>query len=526
MLGGWDHSATLSAMRIAPGLEDSRELDRFDFAVRQQVPNSGLEALREMGAPENAMARLVEIEEWRALKLNARDWAARVNGWARSELVAEALDEAAEALDAVAEIGIDEYWRAVKAVLRLKPLRTKDGRRNVVYVLSAHEARQWVLPVVFVCGMVEKHFPQFHRQDPFFPDATRRSLNANGVRVRTAEQFERDERALFESAVTRGTISVTLTLPEFDARGDRNLPSLFVENFLLPIESARPVRPLARGIPVASAWVSETPARLDYVREKTARVSPTALESFLQCPFQYYAGRFLRLLGAPGRPEERLDFLTQGGIVHKVLATWWNERQDIGNLFEEVFAREAEEKHIPISYQTERARNAMLDDLRKFEANDSWPRGEYESRTELEFEFPLNESVAIRGKIDRLDVGRDGRAVVIDYKYSNAQRTKAKLENENLLQAPLYLMAAERSFGFTPGGMYYVGIKGSLEYAQWEAAGAWAEKATERTLRVVEEIRGGRVEVSPADTDNCRFCDVRDICRVETRQAVAIAESA
>ena len=48
------------------------------------------------------------------------------------------------------------------------------------------------------------------------------------------------------------------------------------------------------------------------------------------------------------------------------------------------------EKHIPISYQTERARNAMLDDLRKFAADRQWPRADYQSRTEEKFEFPLD----------------------------------------------------------------------------------------------------------------------------------------
>ena len=55
-------------------------------------------------------------------------------------------------------------------------------------------------------------------------------------------------------------------------------------------------------------------------------------------------------------------------------STWWNTRQDIGTLFEDVFQRHAQEKNIPISYQTERARNAMLQDLRKFAADDDWPR--------------------------------------------------------------------------------------------------------------------------------------------------------
>jgi hypothetical protein len=31
----------------------------------------------------------------------------------------------------------------------------------------------------------------------------------------------------------------------------------------------------------------------------------------------------------------------------------------------------------------------------------------------------------------------------------------------------------------------------------------------------VEEIRLGRVEILPADRDSCRFCDAKDICRIE-----------
>ena len=35
-----------------------------------------------------------------------------------------------------------------------------------------------------------------------------------------------------------------------------------------------------------------------------------------------------------------------------------------------------------------------------------------------------------------------------------------------------------------------------------------------RTLQAMHEIRAGRVEVAPAKPANCRFCDCRDICRV------------
>jgi ATP-dependent helicase/DNAse subunit B len=397
--------------------------------------------------------------------------------------------------------------------VRLTRLHPRDSRRNVVNVLSAPEARQWVLPVVYVCGLVEKQFPQFHRQDPFFPDAARRWLNAAGVRVRTAAQFEEEERALFDTAVTRATLSVVLTYPEFDGRGDRNLPSLFLEAFAIPAEESVTVRPAPRlTLGPAGSGEIRAPRLLEEIGTKSARLSPSGLEAFLQCPFQYFGGRMLRLKSPPARPEERLDFLTQGNIVHEVLKEWWTDRREIGSVFEDVFARVAAAKGILISYQTERARNQMLDDLRRFEAVAEGAAPEVFS--EKEFEYALD-GVTISGKIDRIDVV-DGSATVIDYKYSNATNTKAKISNESLLQAPLYLLAAERTLGYRAAGMYYLGLKGGVERADWPVVAGWEKRAEERTLGIVAEIRSGRVEVRPTDADKCRFCDVRDVCRVET----------
>jgi ATP-dependent helicase/DNAse subunit B len=383
---------------------------------------------------------------------------------------------------------------------------------------------------VYVCGMVEKQFPQFHPQEPFFPETARRSLNAAGVRVRTAGQFEREERVLFDSAVTRATLAVTLTYPEFDGRGERNLPSMYLESLLVPRQSARAVRRAPRRQPHPRRPVEIRDTRLlDYIRERTASLSASRLESFLQCPYQSFARQLLRLNAPPLRPDRRLDwnFLRQGDIVHAVLARWWNEGGDIGAVFEEEFARVADAKNIPTSYQTERVRNAMLLDLLQFAANDEWDRGAYrESRSELAIEFPLTESVAIRGKIDRLDVTADGRAVVVDYKYSNAQNLKARLESEDLLQAPLYLMAAQRQFGLTPAAMYYVGLKAKVEYAEWEKPEDWEAQTIRKTLEIVDEMRTGRIEIAPADPDKCRYCDARNICRVETDAAAAMAEGA
>jgi ATP-dependent helicase/DNAse subunit B len=548
MLGGWDHAQTLKVVRLAPRFADSNVMDRFDFAVREQIPNAGLGALKALLAETPDAERLMRliddlgaIEEWRSFEMAPKDWAARFRMLrnlfrpdARSLGVSlpvteldEALDEAAVALEARA-MGIEDFWRAVKSVLRLKPLRLADGRRNVVQVLSAEEARQWVLPVVFVCGMVEKQFPRFHPQDPFFPDAARCQLNAAGIRVRTAAEFEREERALFEQAISRATMLTTLSYPEFDGRGERTLPSLYLEGLALAAEESRAVRPRPRYPgPLRGPAEIRSPVLLEFLRGKTAKLSPTDLESFLQCPFQFFGRRTLRLKAPPARPQDRLDFLTQGNIVHEVLAAWWALQGDVAPLFESVFERYVEAERIPSGYHTERLRNAMLDDLRGFAADGQWPRGDFQSRMEEKFAFRLDESIEISGKIDRLDTAPDGRAYVIDYKYSNAQNTKDKLKDENLLQAPLYLMAAEETFKVKPAGMFYVGIKGGVVYAGWnEIPEGWLERKKEQTLEVVAQIRAGRVESTPAKPEKCRYCDFRDVCRVEAGEAEALVEGA
>jgi RecB family exonuclease len=132
------------------------------------------------------------------------------------------------------------------------------------------------------------------------------------------------------------------------------------------------------------------------------------------------------------------------------------------------------------------------------------------------FEFDLTENIRIAGKIDRLDIAPDGAVYVTDYKYSRAQTAKGRRDDENLLQAPLYAMAAERVLGMRPAAMHYVALKGAIEEIGWDAPfpAGFFERAVEKTVGAVEEIRAGRVEAAPANRDKCRFCDYRDICRV------------
>jgi hypothetical protein len=324
----------------------------------------------------------------------------------------------------------------------------------------------------------------------------------------------------------------TLSYPESNPRGESNLPSIFLEDFVTPPRDAPAIAPRPRfprdprqPRPIARASL------LHALVEKTSHVSPTSLESYLQCGFQYFGRQTLKLETRPPRPDQRLDFMLQGNIVHSVLARWWVEGGDIATVFGEAFESALEELRIPSAYHTERLRNAMLDDLLAFAADTQWPRRQFRSRIEEKIYYTLGEDTEMRGKIDRLDEAADGRAFVFDYKYSNPQNTRKKLDDERLLQAPLYLMGAAEQFGVTPAGVFYIGLKGGVEYAGWSDAGElgaqpmpenWFARARERARLAVEEIRGGRIEVKPADRDQCRFCQCRDVCRIEVPMAEVV----
>ena len=532
MLAGWEHAQTLAVVRLAPGIAS----DTFDFAVRKALPGIGLAALKTIAAEaEPSVAALLEsyesFETWRTLTASPTGWATHLRSLrglfrppqpdpatfdaalgrgqaAALDLFEEALDEAARALPE-RSIPLSEFWRAVNSVLRLTPLRVDDRRRNAVHVLGAHEARQWQLPVAFVCGLVEKQFPKFHTQDPFFPETARLQLQRAGIRLRTAADFEAEERFLFDWAITRATEVLTLSYPRFDARGQQNLRSLFLESVSATPAAWQAVHPQTGREPDRSRSLASAVTSADLLpvlANRHLRFRTTALEAYQQCPFQFFGRHTLRLEAAPPRPEQRLDFrdfLNAGNIVHDVLAAMHRDDRPLEEIFARVFRRHCEKLRVIPGYRTEAVRQRMLADLRTLLEDPNWA-GDFDTRPEEKFVYPLTPDIDISGRIDRIDIAPDGAAVIIDYKYSGAQNTRNRVTDENLFQPQLYVLAAERVLGLRVSGMFYWGLKGGVQRKGWSEPfpPGWREQAIETIIRIAGEIRAGRIEPRPADPTN------------------------
>ena len=568
MLGGWDHAQTLTVMKLAPGAGASAPMDSFDFEVRKRIPGKGLELLRLLAVEHPGedqrlrwlLERLPELDAWRTLSLKPADWVERMGSlcalyrpaqphdrvphdtalnWrlqARALIAWDAAAaEAASVFDAVSKVSLEKFWQAMKTVLRLTPLRILDQRHNVVHVFSAYEARQWELLVVFVCGLVEGQFPRYHAPDPFLSEPIRRGLKASGTRIRTSDDVDLEEQFLFDSALSRATASLVLSYPKNDSRGEQNLPSLFLDP-AEPVTATQAVRVLVvQPEPAVAPLIHSTDA-LQLLIEKHAEVKPTALESYLQCPFQFFGRYTLRLKGRPSRPEDRLDFRVRGTIVHDVIAKWLSTREPLDDIFERVFRETTQKEFIPAGYKTELLRSQMEADLRRFSETDVWPAG-HQSQSEIKCLFQLEGGLKVSCRVDRLLQSVDGRAFVIDYKYSK-KKVSEYTGNKNLLQGPLYWLAAERGLKLQPAGMYYCSLRDRVEYGGWgeqlgsARAGAieaftpeWLSAAVERGMRAAGEIAAGRIAPSPSDISQCRYCDLKDVCRYAVAE-MAIAEEA
>jgi ATP-dependent helicase/DNAse subunit B len=542
MLAGWDHATMLAAIRMpVSGLGANPLGDELDFAWRDRLPAVGLPL-------PAGLENIAALEVWRRERLEPQEWVGRLKALRallpppiigaedrnqvtvlRSTSAAlaafdDVLDGAAAALDGSGRCSLAAFWKQVETAMALEPLRLPDARRNVVHVMDAYEARQWELHVVFVCGLMERHFPQYHREDAILGDAARRRAGLD-----TASDRQSGERFLFELASTRATEETILSYPRFDEQGEDTLPSFFLDGEL-PGVNGGPIVPRVQ--PDAGVGrASGDPRHIEYC-PKT--LSPTGIESFLQCPFQFFASKTLRLKRRPAIPRDRLDVLLQGNILHRALAEWTRAPLLGSAILDQVFEEECDRRKVPEGYRTEAVRLELMRNFRGFLEDSQFGLG-WSTRVEEQFSYPLNPLVNVTGRIDRLDVGPGNQALVIDYKYSAGNKIKERVDDTgdgHLVQGGLYLAAAARAFKLHPVAMLFCGLKKDVTWDGWhvsvpgldslgkactrEALREMIDDAEKAAIRAHESIASGEMSVRPADPRKCRWCDFCDICRVES----------
>lgn len=278
------------------------------------------------------------------------------------------------------DLSWEEWVALLRLVLDETGIPIEEERHQGVQVLDAMTARGRTVRALFMLGMNEKLFPRYVREDPFLRDRQRVVLESTlGYKIDEKLAGHEEELLLFEllsrSATNRlylsyqradeagrvmapsGFISLALRDSRFIGKQEEQVPRRLTQRIseqpsiqgLLPAEElalscllqshdAQPVLeamgrdwPLVeQGLATLNIIERASPELGPFdgmvgvegaaaVTAKARSFSPTALERYATCPFQYFAEKVLRLEPVRRLQPDHLPPLTIGTLVHESL---------------------------------------------------------------------------------------------------------------------------------------------------------------------------------------------------------------
>jgi ATP-dependent helicase/DNAse subunit B len=450
-------------------------------------------------------------------------------------------------------------------------------RRGLVAVLEPLQLRARRVRALFLAGLQEGVFPLRARPQPLLGERERARLAvASGLLLGQQEDVLAAERYLFYAVLSRPQEQLTLSWHETDDDAGPLSRSLFVDDVcdlfderLSELRERRALgaldgaRSRAEAGPAAQGNLSEERV-LAGLRDRVW--SGTSLEKWIGCPVSWFVERLL----APERFEPDPEPVVRGGLAHLALnETLEGLRRETGSarvtpgnlglarrlMHASLDAAEADPRR-RISVSPERAvavARSLRADLERYLEHaagienslvplelelgfgfDDPRAGDHGEPSELPA-FELGGGVKLRGRIDRIDVGPDGEAVVIDYKAKNATAGE-KWVRERTLQVALYMQAAEQLLGRRVVGGLYQPLSGKdlrargVLLADHDAAGDCvktdridAEALDELLAEVLDTARAAAGEAAQgalqARPESCGFggrgCRYPTICRCE-----------
>jgi hypothetical protein len=425
---------------------------------------------------------------------------------------------------------------------------------------------------VFVCGLQDGEFPRRPVPEAFLSDEDRRGLaSASGLRLPLHEDVLDRERSLFYAAVSRPEDVLFLSWRSSDEEGEPLAPSVFLDDvralFTDALWEERGTRLLAdvtwapRDAPTphelrrayAAAATDPEPAPLAAPATGTVlgllagrEAEPArGLEAFAGCGTKWLIEQLLR----PDRTEPDPEPLRRGSLAHAVLErtlVLLRERTGSARIAPERLDAALSALHDALRERAggaESARERAL--LRGLEADlERYVRTEAEcgagyEPTVLEWSFGgaddehgplrLSDGVLVTGRVDRVDVGPGGAAVVRDYKGRTAVGG-SKWGDELQLQVALYLLAVRELLGLDPvAGLYQplvgrkLGARGLVrddvpgrytrtDLVDADGFAAGLEHARELAERTAADLHAGRIGPCPERCSN-RGCRYPGICR-------------
>jgi RecB family exonuclease len=452
--------------------------------------------------------------------------------------------------------------------------------------------------ISFIPRLVEGHIPQITSERLFFGEMENWGETSDSIFDEIFEGPEEKlirETDLFNSVLQKTVKTSIATHSVIDHSGNETIQSSFLDNIgqSTPIDispeilSQRKTRSFEKRLQNAIAIEKERfrahpghPQHHGIIMDAQVKrmlrnrftetaMSPTSLERYAECPFQFFVEKVLNL-----KPEEEItpDILPKdrGTIIHALLERFY---RDYIGAFKAAIHEPTKEKEITSivdklvdqvflehasligyaspsldAYQRRAVKTLALQviKLELYLARDvpqpllpeknEWCFGEG-NVPPLEVKVPEDTPVKIKGRVDRIDTSEDKRSfAVTDFKTgSQVNSVKKQIADGLHLQLPLYVEATRRLLmpDAEPLGGILLGVQQSekkhgflkkfyndVHYSLSKRLStlldneAWSEllqSALAFTGKYAAAIRQGYFPVKPHKCND--YCDYKDICR-------------
>jgi len=238
------------------------------------------------------------------------------------------------------------------------------------------------------------------------------------------------------------------------------------------------------------------------------KLSASAMKTYEQCPRKYF---FTYIEKAPKKEWDHFDL---GNLCHKALEVFHKiymeegtNKGSLSKLMKHAFTeartslgKKLEDKMIEEAY------NLLMGYLK----NVSKSGMPLVKGVESAFTFKIREDILIRGFIDRLDVIKDGRFHIVDYKTT---KNEYYLEPFQLLIYGLWL---RQEFGNIDSyKASYVLLRHNSKYKEYEFNAFDLDKTEKQVISYAEKIGTENTWV-PVPSKLCNWCDFKEICPAHT----------
>ncbi len=457
----------------------------------------------------------------------------------------------------------------LRPILTFKRYRLRTRHRNVISIIDPSSYRGMTFDTVIMLGVVHHHYPHYLQEHLFLKDNERRWLKKEkGITLPTRNDYYTEAEYFFFNILYSEATNIYISTYRYADNGKTVMPSFYLDTFsanhfiwiseqewnshyyndtdynIAQIIVQCSLEPNTGFNPTTHPSLFSTTSQ--QILKKITTFSPSALEIYAACPFQFLIQRLIQ----PIQIEDPLSPKNCGNFLHDVLYRFMTLLQtkniayrSINQLqilkeFHSLFNQQFKEFFKDVeSHIAEFEYHRLLKRILFFLTNDIAKTTQRQASPSLvEFGFGgINNpfvltlsptvTIALKGRIDRVDETNDNYAIIRDYKSSSSLMGKTAFEHGEILQLHIYVEAirqltgkkviaaeyASLRTGKTSTVMlnepYLNGIESHWKIETWDAFLAdtlvWLNT-------YIQRIWTG--DFAPITGTQCRTCDYKDLC--------------